>query len=1632
MEIEVPMNQSIDRTCVATSGVDSEPLSAQQRRFWVLDQLERTDAPHNVAACLDIRGKLDAITLEKAIRAVLERHEVLRSRFVLENDEPRAITGPTGFLLLPVVSLTQIPPTERRQAAFALAAKQLHQAFDLQAGPVFRATLYKLDDSDHLLALTFPAIVCDSVSSLILTKEIAAAYDAIVSSSPLPLPGPQYSDYARSQEHYLRGGQYERDLAFWKSKLENAPAGVELPADRPRPLAPSFQGAEQLTVISGDLLDALRTFCDAEQSSIFLTLLSAFFCVLARYTGGEDIVIGTEVSGRNDPESANTVGAISNQLVLRADGSGNPNFRNVHRRISQSWTEAQQHEAIPFGTLLEELNVPRDLSRNPLFQVSFNWSGASEPTFAAGLEWEPVRLSTQIEILDLSVDVTEREQEVELRFSYSTDLFEPASIARMVGHFQTLLRAALENSEQTVSQLPLLTAAERHQILVEWNDTRRDLPQDRLLHQFIEEQTGLTPDAVALIRGEESVTYRDLNARANQLANHLLKRGAGPELLVGIYSERTVNMLVGILGILKSGSAYVPLDPKYPKDRIRNILDDAKAPFVVTQASIADDLPDFEGQRICLDSDWGVISQESTANPATSVRPENLAYVLFTSGSTGRPKGVAIEHYSATTFVHWALEVFTPHDLSGVLLSTSMCFDLSIFEIFVPLSAGGTVIMAENALYLPTLAAKGQVTLINTVPSAMAELLAVRGVPDSVKTVNLAGEALPGSLVEQIYATTRTEKVYNLYGPTEDTTYSTYTLVGRGSPVTVGRPIVNSQAYILDAHLNPVPVGVPGELYLAGEGLARGYHGRPDLTRERFVPNPFSPETSARMYRTGDLTRFLPDGRIEYLGRIDHQVKIRGFRIELGEIENTLDRLPGVRQSVVLAREDVPGDKQLVAYVVPKRTVKNAGVGSYQLPNGMCILTQNRGETDFLYHEIFESQSYLKHEIVLADDACVFDVGANIGLFALYIGEQCPNGRVYSFEPLPPIFETLQCNAAFCEAQIKVFPIGLSNEESEAELTYYPGNSIMSGLKADADREEDVEVVKRFIRNQEQRTGETGVLLSEADDVLRERMRGEMYSCRLRRISDVIREEQVKHIDLLKVDVERSEWDVLQGIDAEDWKKIDQVVLEVNDRVSGHPGSRVNQITEFLQGHGYEVTTEEDEMMKGLGLHEVYATRYPKQKREEQLSALKASARPEPDPITPLVLRTHLQGKLPEFMVPSTFVILDKLPMTANGKVDRKALPAPQIESNRPDIVPPRTDLEALLVSLFQKILNVNQVSVLDDFFDLGGHSLMAARLLSQIREQTGRKIPLSALFQCATVESLAQLIEQGPQIGSDPVVMQIQRGDSARLPFFAIVPPGEESLGYAMLARHMGREQTVYKIQGHAPVTGSKRPYTEQEMRDLTNEYIAAMRTVQPSGPYCLGGECDGALISEQIVLNLEAQGEEVGLFATFDTWVLQHSQRHWLWKLFYYGERLREMKGLKLTERLAAYLRLAGKKVETLAGQKPVRTDWQEAYWPQNFIAPRFRAPVILFKRPKQPFYYVKDAQMGWGARSQSGVEIHEIDFSHLEILREPHVRIFGEKLAERIAKLSQRASNSRSTQESSEPSVLTASVQQPQPGS
>ena len=1624
------VQQDTQKHCLGpTRGI---PLSSTQERLWVLDQLHPRNPAENLAYGLRLTGLVDKGALQAALDAVVQRHEILRTEFRVVDGSPVQVVLPHGRVVLNAVPLRDLAPHEHEAQLFRVAQQEMQNSFDLSSGPLVRAVLFHLTDRENVLLVICHRIVCDETSLRLLLSELNSFYQARISQdsqsvAKVPL---QYHELAAQD-----AVPSATELALWKQWLEGAPSSIDLPSDRQRPPLQTFRGDHQRMSIEPPLQERLRALSQSHGSTLFTTLLAVFSVLLSRYARQEDLVLGTQVSGRGRPELESLIGPLQNMLALRIDASGDPSFAELLRRVREVGEKAFSHQNVPFESVIRELHLERNMSRHPVFQIAFS---KKEPAPAAVAQ-TLVEVESATEELDLRVEFAEERNEVFIWFSYNADLFDTATIQRMLGHFRTVLWSAVKDQEVKISRMPLLTETERRQLLVDWNDTRVAYPTDVPLHKLIEDQAEKTPDSIAVIFESKGLTYRELNNRANQLAQFLRKNGVGPDVLVGVCAERSLELVIALLASMKAGGAYVPLDPEYPKDRLETMLQDAHPPVILTQMHLIDRLPDRLARIFCLDRDWPSLESERSENLPANVSGKNLAYAIYTSGSTGKPKGVANVHEGIVNRLLWMQETYKLTGKDRVLQKTPFSFDVSVWEFFWPLLTGAALVVARpgghrDPAYLVDLIAEQNITTLHFVPSMLSIFLESPGLERccSVRQIFASGEALPFELQKRFFDRLRAE-LHNLYGPTEaavDVTYWACCQDSGRSIVPIGRPIANTQIYILDANLQAVPIGVPGELHIGGIGLARGYLNRPDLTAEKFIPNPFGETQGSRLYKTGDLARFLADGNIEYLGRMDHQVKLRGFRIELGEIEAVLGEYPGVLQATVVVREDGPGHQQLVAYVVPKRKRKNAGPGSYELPNGMSIFYHNKGETDFLYREIFESQVYLRRGIVLREDSCIFDVGANIGLFALYAGERCPRGRVYSFEPLPPIFETLRGNARLCDAQIKVFPFGLSDEEKHADLTYYTGNTIMSGLKGQAEKEEDLEVVKSFITNQQQRTSGAPALPNLADEVLQERMRGQTYRCQLRRLSNVMREEDVQHIDLLKIDVERAEWDVLQGVDEVDWEKIDQVVLEVHDRVSTFDGSRVEQISDFLEKHGYCVMVEADGEMKGAGLYDLYATRHPQQLKEEMLSTSVASM--QPASVTDAHLRAYLQTRLPEFMVPSMFVLLDTFPMTTSGKVDRKALPPPSLERNRVSTaVAPRNDVEAILALLFAKVLGLGSVGVTDNFFELGGHSLLAARLMAEITQTTGRRIPLSALFRGATVESLAQLIEQGSEHGCDPMVLAVQHGDGDHLPFFAIVPPGEDSIGYAMLARHMGPKQTVYKVQGHAPILDGSRPHTQEELQFLTREYVAAIRSVLPHGPYCLGGLCDGTHIAEQIVLSLESEGEEVALFAIFDTWVLQHSQNRWLWKIDYYRQRLQHISKMSLAERLASYRRVAENKVLAATGRRPARTDWEERYWPKNFTPPRFRAPIVLFKRPKQQFYYINDPEMGWGRRTESGVEVHEVDFHHREILREPHVRQFGAELAECISRVSRRILTAEQPTES-QPALSTVSCQQFRQGS
>jgi amino acid adenylation domain-containing protein len=917
---------------------------------------------------------------------------------------------------------------------------------------------------------------------------------------------------------------------------------------------------------------------------------------------------------------------------------------------------------------------------------------------------------------------------------YDDRKFSDPSIKSLVKTFEVFLDGLAAAPDTPISDIPLVSEREKRKIIGEWNDNRRDYAKDICIHQLFERAARQTPDATALYWNDERISYRQLNEKANRIAHYLQKLGVRTETLVGAALERSPEMIAAILGILKAGGAYLPLDPHYPRERIKLMLEDSDAPFLLTTEKTLATLGERKARVVCLDRDGASIARESPENPVSGVAQKNLAYLIYTSGSTGRPKGVALEHRSAAAFIDWALAVFSPSDLRGTAASTSVCFDLSVFEMFAPLACGASIILLENILHMKDAPARNRVTLINTVPSAIAELVRLRSIPPSVKIVNLAGEPLQPSLVKKIYEIETIEKVYDLYGPTEDTTYSTYTLRDTGA-ATIGRPIANTQAFILDQFLQVVPVGIAGELYLAGDGLARGYLNRPELTAEKFVKNPFSRHKTARMYKTGDLARFNEKGEIKYLGRIDNQVKIRGFRVELGEIEAVLTAHPSIKTAVVVAHESESGEKRLVAYLVFRE-----------------------------------------------------------------------NRRLEAAE-----------------------------------------------------------------------------------------------------------------------------------------------------------------------------------------------------------------------------LRESLKQKLPDFMIPSAFVELEEIPLTPNGKIDRKALPAPAAEDFadvKRRVVAHRDALEEKLIGIWENILEVSPIGIRDDFFALGGHSLQAVRMFAELEKTFRVNIPLATLFQAGTVEKLAEILRRDDWSAPESSIVPIQT-EGLKPIFFCVHAKGGNVLFYRDLARHLGADQPFYGIQARRL---GGRQVGHHDLKEMAEFYIREIKTVQPEGPYYLGGSSFGGLAAFEMARQLRTRGESVGLLALLDTGtpdypkflpetnlfrrkIYNFTRRFELHrdnlnalsarqKFDYIWEKLKKVRlkyrrrirdGYKKTVR-SFYARTKG------AGNIPKNyIQLEDQIWRagQNYQPEIYDGDVTLFRATLQPLGIEPDETLGWREFVGGNLEIHDVPGHHGSIVVEPYVAVLAEKL-------------------------------------
>jgi amino acid adenylation domain-containing protein len=1183
------------------------PSSFAQQSLWLIDQLRPQSCDYNIPFAFRIRGGLDVHALARSFSLLVKRHEVLRTTFRAVDGTPMEFISRPWDVSLPVTNLRWLKPDESVYQVRKLVEDEALTPFDLAKGPLLRAKLLCTDEEEHVLLMTLHHIIDDDWSHEILMRELLVAYQAFADSREPELPELpiQYGDYAHWQRGLRPSKRFAEQLEYWRTQLSDL-SELELPVDRQRSQTQAASGANEPIELSVQLTQALKNFSESESATFFMTMLAVFQVLLARYTGQNDIVLGAPVANRGHRETEPLIGLFINTLVLRTKLDGDPTFREVVRRVRGMTLEAYQNQDLPFELVVEALAPKREAGRNPLYQVMFNLLEA-RPKFypLRHLRLDPIEIKERAAKLDLTMLLFDGQDGLHGYLNYNADLFDAAMMRSMARHFHTLVKGIVVNPEARISELPLFDNAERNKILFEWNDTCPDYPRDVCLHELFKARAKRNPDAVAVVSEGRALSYRELDRQSNQLAHYLRELGIGPEKLVAICLERSPELLVGLLGILKSGGAYVPIDPNYPQERIAFMLEDTQAPLLLTQQSLRARLPETGAKVVCLDSDWEKIErQNSSAAPSNLVTPTNLAYVIYTSGSTGKPKGVLIEHAGVVNLVYQFQNLYSAKEGMRISQTANVSFDSMGSEIWPALLAGATLCIVPSEMRADPEALQrwliDERIAIAFVTTVIAERLLALSWPDReivLRVLRFGGELFRGRPRNRDYQF----KVYNEYGPTEDTVWTTVAEVvaeGAGEPG-IGRPIGGHRVYVLDRNQRPVPLGVAGELCIGGVGLARGYLNRPELTAEKFIENPFSEVPKERLYRTGDLVRYLPNHNLEFAGRIDQQIKIRGFRIEPGEIESILSQHPSVQESVVVAREDNRGEKRLVAYVVA------------------------RSESD-----------------------------------------------------------------------------------------------------------------------------------GEAAASLPERLEAE-------------------------------------------WEQVDDK---------------------------------------------------PREKLRQRLA-------PQ--------LRSYLLGKLADYMVPSAFVFLDDLPLTTNGKLDRRALPEPAIVHGEEGPVSPRDALEGQLVAIWEKALRLQPIGITDDFFQIGGHSLLAVRIFSEIEKVIGKRLPIATLFQMPTVEKLAAVLrEKGWKPIWSPLVAIQPRG--SRPPFFAVHGGNGEVMFYNGLARRLGEDQPFYGLQSEG-LDSSIMKHTSVE--SIASYYLQEVRRVQVHGPYYLGGYCIGGVIAFEMAQQLRAAGEEVAFLGLFDT---------------------------------------------------------------------------------------------------------------------------------------------------------------------
>jgi len=1385
------------------------PLSSAQRRMWILWQLNPDSPVYNIPSAVRFEGLVDVALLKRCLDEVVRRHETLRTTFLMVNGQPMQVVASVMEAVIPVIDLQHLPSHEQEAEVLRLTTEDAKRPFDLTKGPLIRFSFLLLSQVELVMIVNMHHIVADGWSLGILTHEVETLYDAFSAGNPSPLPELpiQYVDYAVWQQRQIQGKALEHQQAYWKQQLADAPTLLGLPTDHPRPSMQTFNGAIYTLTLSPTLVEALRKLCQQEGATLFMSLLAAFKVLLERYTAQKDILVGTTVANRNRLEIEGLVGFFVNMLVLRTNLAGNPCFLDLLKQVRRTTLEAYEHQDMPFEQLLEILELDRDLSRPPLFQVVLTLYdavlSADDPTNNL------IQIDNGTAMFDLMLSVTDSGREkVVVDCQYNTGLFVESTIERMTAHFCALLEGIVANPRQHIASLPLLSKAECQQMLADWNATAAEYPEGQCLHQLFEVQVAHTPNAIAVVypSGYPSVgvrpdvaqrlTYRELNAQANQLARYLRELGVGPDVLVGIYAERTLEMVVGLLGVLKAGGAYVPLDPTYPKERLAFMIEDSQVSVLLTQEKLASGIPPTRSPAmVCLDTDWETVAGESSENLAHEVRPDNLAYVIYTSGSTGRPKGAMISHRGLANYLTWCLRAYPIAEGQGAPVHSSISFDLTVTGLFAPLLAGRQVQLLTEALGGEALAAtlhhETNYSLVKITP-AHRELLSQQMLPEEAvgrtRAFIIGGENLLAKSIAFWQDHAPDTVLVNEYGPTEAVVGCCVYRVPAGEReegvIPIGRPIINTQLYILDANLHPVPIGVPGELYIGGAGVARGYLSRPGLTAERFVPHLFSARPGGRLYRTGDVVRYLPDGNIQFLGRVDRQVKIRGFRIELEEIEATLLAHEDIEKCVVetmAPHVETSRSNSEIRYCArcglasnyPGVTYDAGGVCSvcltfdkykskvmqyFKTPDDLQVIFEKARVSKTSEYDCLvlfsggKDSTYMLYRLVnmgLEVLVFTFDNGyLHEGAKAntLRVVDELGVDHVFSTTPFinEILADSLERYSNVCQGCFKALytlAIKLAHEKGIRH--------IVTGLSRGQILE--TRLMDLFANNGDFSVDEVDRAVLEArklyhrmDDAVSRYLNTDVFK------GDAILDE-VQFVDFYRyLDVSQDEiftfleehtpWRNPVGTGCTTNCLANDVGIYVHTKERGFHNYALPTSWEVRLGRQTrddaleEVNSSVDmasvkKILAAIGYNE------PKERIEKHLVAYYVPRRK----FTVSELRAHLSQKLPGYMIPSYFVSLDEIPLTLNGKVDRRALPAP--DRGRPTLesafVAPSTPAEEALGRIWAEVLRLERVGVHDNFLELGGDSILGIQIIARAN-QAGLHFTPKQLFEYQTIAGLA------------------------------------------------------------------------------------------------------------------------------------------------------------------------------------------------------------------------------------------------------------------------------------------------------